>query len=71
MNTLAIDIGGTKISAALISRNNQLTQHRQIATPASPSPTQLYEALVSIITPLKTMPIVLPLHQQGSFVMAF
>lgn len=53
MNTLAIDIGGTKISAALISRDNQLTQHRQIATPASPSPTQLYEALVSIITPLK------------------
>lgn len=43
MNTLAIDIGGTKISAALISRDNQLTQHRQIATPASPSPTQLYE----------------------------
>nr|MCD4626775.1 N-acetylmannosamine kinase [Proteus mirabilis]MCD4626789.1 N-acetylmannosamine kinase [Proteus mirabilis] len=35
MNTLAIDIGGTKISAALISRDNQLTQHRQIATPAS------------------------------------
>lgn len=54
MNTLAIDIGGTKISAALISRDNQLTQHTQIATPASASPTQLYKALVDITTPLKS-----------------
>ncbi|WP_277850356.1 N-acetylmannosamine kinase [Moellerella wisconsensis] len=53
MNTLAIDIGGTKISAALISRDNQLTQHTQITTPASASPTLLYEALVAITTPLK------------------
>lgn len=53
MNTLAIDIGGTKISAALISQDNQLTQHTQITTPASASPTQLYKALVAIITPLK------------------
>ncbi len=30
MNILAIDIGGTKISAALISRDNQLTHHTQI-----------------------------------------
>lgn len=54
MNTLAIDIGGTKISAALISRDNQLTQRTQIATPASASPTQLYDALVAITTPLKS-----------------
>lgn len=53
MNILAIDIGGTKISAALISRDNQLTQHTQITTPASASPTQLYEALAAITTPLK------------------
>ncbi|MBO1928621.1 ROK family protein, partial [Providencia rettgeri] len=53
MNILAIDIGGTKISAALISRDNQLTHHTQIKTPASASPTQLYEALVAITTPLK------------------
>lgn len=53
MNILAIDIGGTKISAALISRDNQLTHHTQITTPASASPTQLYEALVAITTPLK------------------
>ncbi|EEG86337.1 N-acetylmannosamine kinase family protein [Proteus penneri ATCC 35198] len=43
-----------KISAALISRDNELTQHTQIATPASASPTQLYEALVAITTPLKS-----------------
>lgn len=53
MNILAIDIGGTKISAALISQDNQLTQHTQITTPASASPTQLYEALAAITTPLK------------------
>ncbi|HIB4006622.1 TPA: N-acetylmannosamine kinase [Escherichia coli] len=54
MNTLAIDIGGTKISAALISQDNQLTKRTQISTPASPSPTQLYEALVAITAPLKS-----------------
>lgn len=53
MNTSAIDIGGTKISAALVSRNNQLTQHTRITTPSSASPKQLYDALVAIITLLK------------------
>ena len=53
MNILAIDIGGTKISAALINPNNQLTQHTQITTPASASPRQLYEALKLITSPLK------------------
>nr|WP_255314138.1 hypothetical protein [Moellerella wisconsensis] len=46
-------MGGTKILAALISRDNQLTQHTQITIPASVSPTQLYEVLVVITTPLQ------------------
>lgn len=53
MTTLAIDIGGTKISAALISSDNKLTQRSQITTPASASPKQLYDALASITAPLK------------------
>ena len=35
MNILAIDIGGTKLAAALIDANRQISQRLEIVTPAS------------------------------------
>lgn len=51
MNILAIDIGGTKLAAALIDANSQISQRLEIATPASPSPQALKEALAQLVAP--------------------
>ncbi|MGF1682887.1 N-acetylmannosamine kinase [Photobacterium minamisatsumaniensis] len=52
MNTfLAVDLGGTKIAAALIS-NNVVLQREQIATPSAKSPNELTKALSLLLTPL-------------------
>lgn len=51
MNILAIDIGGTKLAAALIDANRQISQRLEIATPASPSPQALEEALAQLVAP--------------------
>lgn len=53
MNILSIDIGGTKISAGLITADNRLIERRQIETPASASPDELKRALAYIIEPLR------------------
>lgn len=45
---LAIDIGGTKIAAALVTPNNQLSDIIKIATPASSSPDDLSTALQNV-----------------------
>ncbi|STF29646.1 putative transcriptional regulator [Escherichia coli] len=36
MTTLAIDIGGTKLAAALIGADGQIRDRRELPTPASP-----------------------------------
>lgn len=51
MNILAIDIGGTKLAAALIDANSQISQRLEIATPASSSPLALEEALAQLVAP--------------------
>lgn len=51
MNILAIDIGGTKLAAALIDANRQISQRLEIATPASSSPQALEEALAQLVVP--------------------
>ncbi|MFZ3406112.1 N-acetylmannosamine kinase [Vibrio chagasii] len=48
---LAIDIGGTKIAAALIE-SNLLSQRTQISTPSSQSPSAMSQALDDLISPL-------------------
>lgn len=45
MTTLAIDIGGTKLAAALIDKNLRISQRRELPTPASKTPDALREAL--------------------------
>ncbi|HEB4876369.1 TPA: N-acetylmannosamine kinase [Kluyvera ascorbata F0526] len=52
MNTLAIDIGGTKLAAALINAQWQIVERQTLPTPASQTPGALREALQSLIAPL-------------------
>lgn len=52
MNTLAIDIGGTKLAAALINAQRQIVERQTLPTPGSQTPGALREALGSLIAPL-------------------
>lgn len=49
---LAIDIGGTKLAAALINENNIIDRHR-VNTPKSGRPDDLIAALQELVAPLK------------------
>lgn len=51
MNTLAIDIGGTKLAAALINANHDILQRREIPTPAHTAPEVLKQALAQLVEP--------------------
>lgn len=50
MSTLAIDIGGTKLAAALVD-GQTITARRECPTPASQTPQALQEALQALIAP--------------------
>ncbi|ENY3562040.1 N-acetylmannosamine kinase [Escherichia coli O54:H45] len=52
MATLAIDIGGTKISAAIIGRDRKLMMRRQRSTPHNRSKIHLENAINQLVTPL-------------------
>ncbi|TCW13415.1 N-acetylmannosamine kinase [Raoultella sp. BIGb0138] len=52
MTTLAIDIGGTKLAAALIDRELAIAARREMATPASQTPAALAAALGELVAPL-------------------
>ncbi|MBV4411527.1 N-acetylmannosamine kinase [Enterobacteriaceae bacterium YMB-R22] len=54
MITLAIDIGGTKLAAALVDDTLNLFQHRERPTPASKTPDALHAALQALVAPLVT-----------------
>lgn len=41
MTTLAMDIGGTKLAAALLDSNLQIRERRELPTPASKTPEAL------------------------------
>ncbi len=52
MTTLVIDIGGTKLAAALAGPDLTLTGRREIPTPASKTPDALQAALAELVAPL-------------------
>lgn len=52
MTTLVIDIGGTKLAAALADSASNLTGRREIPTPASRTPQALQAALATLVAPL-------------------
>ncbi|MEL4016244.1 N-acetylmannosamine kinase [Dryocola clanedunensis] len=52
MSTLAIDLGGTKIAAALVDEALNITGLRTAATPASKTPEALRACLTELVTPL-------------------
>ncbi len=52
MTTLAIDIGGTKLAAALVDDGLSLLERRELPTPASKTPDALRSALWELIVPL-------------------
>lgn len=51
MNTLAIDIGGTKLAAALINEHHEISQRMEMPTPGSTSPADLEYALSLLVKP--------------------
>ncbi|EPO1791658.1 N-acetylmannosamine kinase [Cronobacter turicensis] len=53
MTVLAIDIGGTKLAAAVVDASLRITHQREIPTPASKTPEALSAALETVISPLK------------------
>lgn len=53
MTTLAIDIGGTKLAAALVGDDLQIRERCERPTPASKTPDALREALKMLIEPLQ------------------
>jgi len=55
MNTLTIDIGGTKLAAALINEDYEILQRREMSTPSSTSPADLEYALSQLVKPYKDL----------------
>ena len=53
MTTLAIDIGGTKLAAALIGADGQIRDRRELPTPASQTPEALRDALSALVSTLQ------------------
>ncbi len=53
MSILAIDIGGTKLAAALVDDKLNISARREIPTPGSRTPEALEEALSGLVQPLK------------------
>lgn len=53
MNILALDIGGTKLAAAMIDGSGKISERRQIATPASQTPEALQTSLGELLAPLQ------------------
>ncbi len=51
MTTLAIDIGGTKLAAALVDDALNLVARRELPTPASKTPDALHTALQTLVEP--------------------
>lgn len=49
MHTLAIDIGGTKLAAALVNNQHQISQRMELPTPAGAEPEALRQALAQLV----------------------
>ncbi len=46
---LAVDIGGSKIAAGLVTRDGDLVDHDRTATPRSDDPDELFDALTTVV----------------------
>lgn len=53
MSTLVIDIGGTKLAAALVDSDRLICQRRELPTPASKTPDALRSVLQALVAPLQ------------------
>lgn len=51
MNILAIDIGGTKLAAALITPQHEIVQRVEIPNPSNAAPEMLQQALAQLVEP--------------------
>ncbi|KAE9779753.1 ROK family protein, partial [Escherichia coli] len=58
MTTLAIDIGGTKLAAALVENNLQVRERHELPTPASKTPQALRAALQTLVAPLQGLSLI-------------
>ena len=56
MTTLAIDIGGTKLAAALVDTQHRVLEKQTLSTPASKTPAALTEALRELVAPFAGRP---------------
>nr|HCI8746502.1 ROK family protein [Klebsiella pneumoniae] len=56
MTTLAIDIGGTKLAAALVDAQHRVLEKKTLPTPASKTPAALTEALRELVAPFAGRP---------------
>lgn len=56
MTTLAIDIGGTKLAAALIDTQHRVLEKQTLPTPVSKTPAALTEALRELVAPFAGRP---------------
>src|ERR1700678_3518775 len=57
---LAIDVGGSKMAAGLVTRSGDLLVHQRTATPTSHDPEVLFAALATVVTAIA------PLDADGS-----
>lgn len=62
---LAVDLGGTKIAAALV-RDSIIVRREQVETPSSQSPSAFTAALKALLLPLRTELTLLRLLRRGS-----
>ncbi|GAA3111707.1 hypothetical protein GCM10020001_033020 [Nonomuraea salmonea] len=49
---LAIDVGGTKLAAGLVSRDGTVTGSRRVATPQGADAETLWRTLIALVEPL-------------------
>ncbi len=47
---LAVDIGGTKMEAGVVSRDGRILDRSRTATPVSPDPDEVFSALATVVT---------------------
>lgn len=53
MQTIGIDIGGTKIAAGLVSEDGALTESKRVVTPAVPA--EIEDAVVGLVTAIREL----------------
>ncbi len=46
---LAVDVGGSKIAAGLVTREGELLDHRRVATPRTADPEEIFAALTTVV----------------------